>query len=130
MRLLNRESDVLSACLQWLTLKRVFHWRQNQGAIPLPGGGFRRFVGLRGLPDVLAILPRDCEVVGRGPERLAVCCGIEVKRPGEKPRPEQRAFLEQLNAMGGVGICVHSVAELEEQLGPYLLASFAARKTV
>jgi hypothetical protein len=41
----DRESDVLSACLQWLTLKRVFHWRQNQGAIPLPrGGGFRKFV--------------------------------------------------------------------------------------
>jgi hypothetical protein len=120
MRLVNRESDVLSACLQWLTLMRVFHWRQNQGAIPLKNGGFRRFVGLRGLPDVLAVVSQDREVVGHGRKRFAVFCGIEVKRPGEKPRPEQQAFLDQLNAMGGIGICVHSVDELEEQLSPFL----------
>lgn len=120
MRVSNRESGVLSACLQWLTLKRVFHWRQNQGAIPLPGGGFRRFVGLRGLPDVLAVLPQDREVAGHGRCRFAVLCGIEVKRPGAKPRPEQAAFLQHLNDLGGIGICVHSIDELEEQLGPYL----------
>jgi hypothetical protein len=120
MRLSDRESGVLSACLQWLTLHRVWHWRHNQGAIPLANGGFRRFVGLRGLPDILAIIPQDREVVGHGPCRFAVLAGIEVKRPGEKPRPEQRAFLEQLNASGGVGLCVHSLDELEEGLRPYL----------
>ncbi len=83
-------------------------------------GGFRRFVGLKGLPDVLAIIPRDCELVGHGRERLAVFCGIEIKKPGEKARPEQRAFLEQLTALGGIGLCVHSVTELAEQLTPYL----------
>src|SRR3954452_20410775 len=102
MRLANRESDVLSACLQWLALKRVFHWRQNQGAIPLPRGGFRRFVGIKGLPDVLAIIPRDYEDTRRGRQRLAVFCGIEIKKPGAKPRPEQQAFLEHLNALGGI----------------------------
>jgi hypothetical protein len=120
MRLTDRESDVLSACLQWLALRRVFHWRQNQGAVPLKGGGFRRIVGLRGLPDVLAIIPRSRPATGGGTERLAVFCGIEVKRPGERPRPEQRAFLDRLNALGGIGLCVHSVTELEQQLGPYL----------
>jgi hypothetical protein len=127
MGLRNRESDVLSACLQWLTLMRVWHWRQNQGAIPLRNGGFRRFVGLRGLPDILAVLPRECEVVGQGRCKFAVLVGIEVKRPGEKPRPEQRAFLEQLEGMGGVGLCVHSVAELEEKLRPYLSGRPPAR---
>jgi len=123
MRLSNRESDILSACLQWLTLHRVFHWRQNQGAIPLPNGGFRKFVGLKGLPDILAIIPQEYRVAGEQPKRLAVFCGIEVKRQGEKPRPEQRLFLEQLNAMGGIGICVHSVTELAELLSPYLHSS-------
>jgi hypothetical protein len=120
MRLTDRESNVLSACLQWLTLKRVFHWRQNQGAIPLPGGRFRRFVGMKGLPDVLAVLPQERDLAGRGTERFAVFCGIEVKRKGQRPRPEQQAFLDRLNAMGGVGVCVHSVAELEEMLTPHL----------
>jgi hypothetical protein len=120
MRLTNRESDVLNACLQWLAFKRVFHWRQNNAPIPLKDGGFRKFVGMKGPPDILAIIPQDCEVVGHGPERFAVFCGIEVKMPGKKPRPEQRTFLDQLNAMGGIGIVVHSIDELERQLGPFL----------
>jgi hypothetical protein len=120
MRLTNRESDVLSGCLQWLTLKRVFHWRQNQGAIPLPGGGFRRFVGLKGLPDILAILPREFDVSGQGMQRLAVFCGIEVKKPGGRSRPEQKAFQQQLADMGGIALCIHSVTELIEKLSPLL----------
>jgi hypothetical protein len=43
-----------------------------------------------------------------------------VKRPGEKPRPEQAAFLARVNELGGVGICVHSVHELETQLRPFV----------
>lgn len=121
MRLLNRESDVLSACLQWLHLKGVWAWRQNQSPIPLKDGGYRRFVGLKGVSDILGILPQRVQLVGeKEPTMFGNLLAIETKRPGEKPRPEQQEFLEKVNQLGGIGLCVHSVEELEKKIGPYL----------
>ena len=121
MRLANREKDVLSACLQWLRMKGVWCWRQNQGAIPLEGGGYRRFVGLKGVADILGILPQTVRVVGDdAPVTFGNLLAVETKRLGEHPRPEQADFLRQVNERGGVGVCVHSVGELEELLAPYL----------
>ena len=120
MRVSNRESDVLSACLQFLALKGVFCWRQNQGAIPLKDGGYRRFTGMKGVSDILGILPQTVEVVGEGPVKFGNLLGVEVKRPGEKLRPEQVEFLARVNERGGICLCVHSVQELDEQLQRYL----------
>ena len=120
MQIADRESDVLAACLQYLILKGLYVWRQNQGAIPRKGGGYRRFVGLRGVADILGILPQRVEVVGEGEIRFGNILAVEVKRPGEKPRPEQAAFLARVNELGGVGLCVHSVQELEKQLRPFV----------
>lgn len=120
MRVSTRESDVLSACLQYLRLRGVFAWRQNQGAIPLKDGGYRRFVGLKGVSDILGILPQTVDVVNAGRWTFGNLLAVETKRPGEKPRLEQEEFLRRVNDLGGVGLCVHSVGELEEQLEPYL----------
>jgi hypothetical protein len=124
-----RESDLLAACLEWLHFHGVWCWRQNQGAIPLPRGGFRKFVGLKGVADILGILPQTVEVVGAGRLTFGNLLAVETKRPGERPRPEQAAFLQKVNDLGGVGLCVHSLAELETQLRPYLDAP-AGRRTV
>jgi hypothetical protein len=115
----NTESDIVAACLQYLQLRGLFAWRQNQGAIPLPNGGFRRFVGLKGVSDILGILPQDVTVDGQV-VRFGNFLAVEVKKPGEKPRREQREFLETVKQLGGIALVVHSVAELEEQLGPFL----------
>ena len=121
MRVSNRESAVLSACLDYLRLHGIFCWRQNQGAIPLEGGGYRRFVGLKGVSDVLGILPQTVRVVGEErPVTFGNLLGVETKRPGEKLRPEQEEFLARVNELGGVGLCVHGVDELQEQLRRYL----------
>jgi hypothetical protein len=121
VRLTNRESDVLSSCLRWLTYKGVWCWRQNQGAIPLPGGGFRKFVGMKGVSDILGILPQKVEVVGEpGPITFGNLLAVETKRRGEKLRPDQAEFLATVNKLGGVGVCVHSVDELEAALAPFL----------
>jgi hypothetical protein len=121
MRLRNRESDVLSGCLAWLQLNGVWCWRQNQGAIPLPGGGFRRFVGLKGVSDILGILPQTVRLADESaPVTFGNLLAVETKRPGEKLRPEQEAFLRQVNERGGVALCECSVTELAERLGPYL----------
>ncbi len=98
------ESEVLRACLDYLSYRGIFHWRANAAAVPLKGGGFRRFVGLRGVSDILGVLP--------GGRMLAVEC----KRPGCKPSSDQDQFLDNVTKLGGVGIWVSSVSELEADL--------------
>lgn len=98
------ERDVLKACLQFLSAHGIFHWRQNQVAVPLPNGKFRRFVGLLGVADILGVLDR-----GR-------FLAVEVKRPGGKTSPHQEEFLERVSSLGGVALCVSSVEELRDDL--------------
>ena len=100
------EVDVQRKCLDWLKERGIFHWRQNQAAVPRPGG-YRRFNGLLGVSDILGVLPN-----GR-------FLAIEVKQPGKKPTVEQEAFLKRVNDLGGVGICVHSLYELKALLGQH-----------
>jgi hypothetical protein len=116
----NSESDVLSACLQYLTLRRIFHYRHNQAPIPLPGGGYRRFNGRKGIADIIAVVPRRCEAIAHDPSVFGVYCAIEVKKPGEKPRKEQREFLRTIEALGGIALVVDSVQDLQQQLEPFL----------
>lgn len=39
---------------------------------------------------------------------------IEVKLPGERPRPEQQKFLDAMNAAGAIAGCAHSIEEALE----------------
>jgi hypothetical protein len=98
------EAEVLCQVLQYLTMKRIAHWRQNVGtARALNRDGTTRFVrfGIPGCSDVLAILPP------RG--RLAA---IELKKKGQGPTPEQIAFLGHVKAAGGLALVIRSVEEL------------------
>lgn len=104
MQLSMKESDVLAACLQYLALRRIFAWRQNQGAIPLPGGRYRKFNGMAGQSDIIGCLPDG---------RFLAC---EVKRPGGKMSPEQEEFQRRVTEAGGVAVCVTSIDELERNL--------------
>lgn len=101
-----KETEIVRACLDYLAARKIFAWRQNQGAIPTAHGGFRRFVGLRGVSDILGILPGG---TGR-------FLAIEVKRPGGRTSPEQETFLANVTALGGVACVAHSVDELEADL--------------
>lgn len=57
-----------------------------------------------GVPDILA-----CSNQGK-------FIGIEVKRPGEKPKPIQQAFLDAINQLNGVGFYAVSVDEVKNEL--------------
>ena len=98
------ESDVQTACLQYLRLRRIFHWRQNSGAFKTQSGWFK-CCSIKGVSDILGILPD-----GRF---LAVECKRE---NGGVVSPEQKEFLLNINANGGVGIVVRSGDELARQL--------------
>lgn len=107
------EKDVLKACTQWLSLMRVFHWRNNSGAMIGEHKGkrhFARFGGVKGASDLFCVLPGG---------RFGA---IEVKRPGSKPAEEQAAFMDRVVEQGGFACCVHSVEELIQQMTPLLTA--------
>ena len=57
-----------------------------------------------GVPDILA-----CSNQGK-------FIGIEVKRPGEKPKPIQQAFLDAINNLNGVAFYAVSVEEVKNKL--------------
>ena len=99
-----KEADVIRAVDQWLTLKGIEHWRQNSGALKNVRGQLVRF-GKKDSADFTGIDKKT----GRRLE-------IECKAPGGKLREGQRQFLDMINCCMGIGICVHSVEELEEQL--------------
>jgi hypothetical protein len=99
-----KEADVIRAVDQWLTAKRVPHWRINSGALKTERGRLVRF-GAVGMSDFYAI----------GPGGVSIW--IECKRPdGGRLSEPQRLFLECINQRGGVGIVVSSIESLETQL--------------
>jgi hypothetical protein len=61
-----------------------------------------------GLPDIILCVPDN--------ERIGRFAGIELKRPGAKPRPLQSHIIEKINDAGGVAICADSVKQCEDFL--------------
>lgn len=124
MRASSRETDIVRACLDWLALHRIKAWRTNNTGIFDPVKKVHRsFHGLRGVSDILGILPQRVCLAGGEEETFGNFLAIEVKKPGEKPRTDQEAFLRDIRERGGIGLCVHSLNELEEQLRPFLAAA-------
>lgn len=85
-----KESVVQAQCLEVLASYGIDARRQNTGAA-MQGGRLVRY-GERGDPDITGVLPD-----GR---RL----DLEVKRPGERPTPDQLDRLRRTNNAGGVGL--------------------------
>lgn len=98
-----RESEIVRQCLDYLKMKGIYCWRQNQAAVPLAGGGFRRFSGLRGVSDILGIHQ------GR-------FLAVEVKTPIGRVSDYQKRFLSEIQARGGIALIVRSVDELATAL--------------
>ena len=123
MRLSTKETDIVRACLDWLAFHRIKAWRTNNTGIFDPvKKAHRGFHGLRGVSDILGILPQTIRLNDGVEETFGNFLAIEVKKPGEKPRAEQEAFLLDIRERGGIGLCVHSLRELEDQLRPFLRA--------
>lgn len=99
-----KETDIQRACMEYLQAQGIFCWRSNQIPVPLKGGGFRRFAGMKGVSDILGCLPGG---------RFLAC---EIKKPGKYMTPEQREFQETIAGLGGVALCVRSVEELAEDM--------------
>lgn len=90
----------------------VLIYRSNTGALRDANGRLVRYGLCDGAADLVGIV--TCRYVTDEIRQTVVDVGrflaIEVKRPGEKPRPEQLAFLNRVRNMGGVAGWCSSVA--------------------
>lgn len=93
-----KESDVQRQILDYLALKRIFHYRNNSGAFKRDDGHFYRF-GATGSPDII------CVVNGQ-------YVGIEVKAANGKQSDHQKEFQKSLDAAGGKYILAYSLEDV------------------
>jgi hypothetical protein len=102
------ESQLVSACLAWLQLHRVLAWRSNNAGIFDPARRcFRGFRGLKGVSDILGILPPAGRLLA-----------VECKGRRGRLSPEQKAFLRAVTEAGGLALVVRDLGELMAAVGP------------
>jgi hypothetical protein len=96
--------------------KDVALWRNTRGQVMLESGGRITYgVGPNGASDwigyrAVVVTP---DMVGT---TVAVFVAIEAKRPGEDMRDDQREFVAEIIANGGIAGVAHSAAEAAEIL--------------
>jgi hypothetical protein len=101
------EKHIQREICDWLSSRGFFFWRSNN--VPVfarSNDGKMRFRSLpkytpRGLPDIMVVVK-------------GMFVGIEVKRVGEKLRPEQESFKGGLCLNQGFYITVNSLADVQE----------------
>jgi hypothetical protein len=102
-----KESDVQRQILDWLALKRIFHYRNNSGAFVDSQKHFYRF-GAVGSPDIV------CVIKGQ-------YVGIEVKALRGKQSEHQKGFQKQLEVAGGryvLAYCLEDVISVFDNQRP------------
>jgi hypothetical protein len=96
------EHDIQGAILKYLTIKRIFHYRQNTGAAKF-GKSFVKF-GVKGAPDIV------CVIKGQ-------YVGLEIKAKDGEQSQAQFNFQVQLEAAGGTYLLCYSLEDVIRKLG-------------
>ena len=99
------EHDAQKAILDWLAYRRIFHWRNNTGAMVSEYKGKTRFMrfGSVGSPDIFVL-------------KNGVCYGIEVKGPKGTQSDAQKEFQVRFEVAGGVYILAKGIDEVAARL--------------
>jgi hypothetical protein len=97
------EGRIKAACLRYLARQGIKAWNNPTGAVEVRPGQWLHF-GKKGSADILGCLP--------GGRFLAV----EVKAPDGRLSDEQRRFLAEIGALGGLAITVRGWRELDAAL--------------
>lgn len=95
------EHDTQAAILDYLAYRRIFHWRNNTGAMRSEYNGKARFFrfGAVGSPDIFAL-------------KAGTCYGIEVKGEKGKQSDAQKEFQVRFEAAGGVYVLARSIDDV------------------
>ena len=90
-------------------------WRNNTGGLVDQQGRFVRFGLCRGSSDLIGLRSLEVtpDLVG---QRIAQFVALEVKTARAVLSPEQRAFMELVEQLGGVAAVCRSVEEAEQAL--------------
>lgn len=99
--------------VNYLTAMGAICWKNGVGSFrihdPKAPEGYRfAKMGTTGMPDVMAIWrPRAFAKDGR-----VVFFAIEIKASGDSVRPEQKLFLERIQAAGGIALVIRDLSEI------------------
>lgn len=91
-------SELVKACCDYLSLKKVFFYRNNSGAYVTASGGFVRY-GTPGSPDVVCV--KDGKYIG-----------LEMKMGSGRQSPNQKDFQKRLEAAGGIYHIIRSLDDI------------------
>ena len=100
------EADILRQILDYLSVHRIMHWRQNVGSrVDLDRYGKKRFIkfGRKGAADIFACVN-------------GMLVAIEVKDAKGRQSEHQRAFEQEVIAAGGIYILCRSLEDMVENL--------------
>lgn len=97
-KILPKEKEIQQTIIEWLLLKKIFHWRQNSGAFKTETGGFYK-MGIVGAPDIFIL-------------KDGVIYGCEVKNKAGKQNDNQIAFQKQFTKAGGVYFIARDVEDV------------------
>ena len=88
------EAELQNSIMEWLDLHKVFHWRNNTGALKTEN----RFIkfGYKGSPDIICVY---------GGQFI----GIECKSPKGKQNENQKEFQKKLEKAGGTYLLVKNI---------------------
>ena len=97
--------EITSAILAYLTAQGYTVWRQNTTGIYDPETKRWRVnpQGRRGVPDIIGFRNRD-----------GLFIGVEVKAGRDTLRNDQKQFLDELKAAGGLAFVAHSFAHFQQ----------------
>jgi len=97
--------EITTAIIAYLTAHGFRAWSQpNRGEYDPKTARWRPHPNARrGIPDILGFRKRD-----------AVFIAVEVKAGRDRLRPEQKQFLDELKAAGGLAFVAHSFAQFQQ----------------
>ena len=94
------ERDITRSIRDYLTIRKVFHWKV-----------FQTLGSVKGISDILGILPCRCECGRKYGQMLA----IEVKTTTNDLSTHQATFLRNAEEAGAVAIMARGVTDLIER---------------
>ena len=95
---------------------RVRLWRNNTGALVDQQGRFVRFGLCKGSSDLIGLRSLEITPALVG-QRIAQFVALEIKTGSGTVSPEQRAFLQLVQQLGGLGGVCRSVEDAKQLLG-------------
>lgn len=99
------ETALVRACIDYLNYRGIFAWRNNTTGVYDPARKtFRSFTGLKGVSDVLG-----CTSDGR-------FVAVECKAKDNTLAPEQIAFLNTIQAKGGIACVAYTLDDVQDAL--------------